>query len=95
MIAQHALDAADVEHGLAGDRVAPHVRQRRGHHRQVAAGHQDRALPEVDVERLLGLLVHQAEIEQQMRDRAVAVAGPTLRLEHRLVDRTVSGRRRR
>ncbi len=45
------------------------------------------ALSEVDVEGPFRLLVHQAEVEQQMCDGAVAVPGPPLRLEHRLVGR--------
>ena len=77
---------------IVRERMTAHVRQRRGHHRQVATGDENRALPEVHVERVLGLVVHEAEIEQQVRDGAIAVAGPALGLEHRLVDvQTTSG----
>ena len=65
------------------------------HHRQVAAGHQDRALPEIDVERRLGLVVDDAEVEQQVGDGAIAVAGPALRLVDRLVDRQLPAGDRR
>ena len=80
---------------LAGERVAAHVGQRRAHHGQIAGGDQNRALPEIDVERGLDLLVDDAEIEQQVRDGAVAVAGAPLRLVDGLVDRELAGRRSR
>jgi hypothetical protein len=42
---------------------------------------------EVDVEGPFRLLVHQAEVEQQVRDGTVAVTCPALRLEDGLVGR--------
>ena len=60
------------------------------HHREIARGHQDRALPEVDVERRFGLVVDDAEVEQQVRDGAVAMAGAPLRLVDVLVDRQLA-----
>jgi hypothetical protein len=59
--------------------MAAHVRKRRRHHRQVPARHEDRALLEIQVERGLDLLVHHTEIQQEVRDRPVAVAGGAFR----------------
>ena len=51
------------------------------------AGHQDRALAEVDVERRLDLFVDDAEVQEQVRDGAVAVAGAPLGVVDGLVHR--------
>ena len=67
--------------------ISPHVGEGCGHHGEVATRDQNRALLEVDVQRGFSLLVHDAEVQQEMRDRAVAVAGTTLGLVHVFVDR--------
>jgi hypothetical protein len=43
----------NLEHGLAGQRILAVVGQRRGHDRQIPAGDVDRALTEIDIERLV------------------------------------------
>ena len=62
------------------------------HRRQIAAGDEDRALLEVDVERGLGLVVDQIEVQQQVGDGAVAVAGAPLGLVDGLVHRQTAVR---
>ena len=71
----------------AGDRVDALVGEGRAHHRQVAAGDQDRALVEVEVEHGLGVVADHREVAQQVGDRAVAVAGVALGAVDVLVDR--------
>ena len=66
--------------------MTAHVRERGAHHRQVAARDQDRALLEVEVERRFRLLVDDAEVQEQVRDRPVAMAGPALGFVDRLID---------
>ena len=83
-------DGEHVLHGddrtrAAGERIASHVRQGRRHGREIAAGDENRALPEVDVERHFGLVVDHAEVQEQVRDRAVAVAGAAFGLVDGLV----------
>ena len=69
-----------------------HVGQRCGHHREIAAADQDRALLEVDVERRFGLLVHQAEVEQQVGDRPIPMTGAAFRVVDRAIDRELASR---
>ena len=71
--------------GLAAQRlgsakgVAALAGQGGGHHRQVAAGHLDRTLAEVEVEADLRVLLDHQAVAQQMADRPVAVAGVPFR----------------
>ena len=69
-----------------GERVQAVARERRADHREIAARDQDRALAEVEVDDLVGVAVEHAEAPHQPRERAVAIAGAALRLEHLLVD---------
>jgi hypothetical protein len=94
MIDSTSFHAGNGDAVFVGDGVAAHVRERRGHHRQIATGHQDRALLEVDVERRLGPLMDDAEVQEQIRDRAIAMTGAALRLVNGLVDRQRAPRNR-
>ena len=55
-------------------------------HGQVAASDQDRALLEIELERLGHPLAHHAEVEHQVRNGPVAVSGDPLGQENRIVD---------
>ena len=84
----HAEDVAhDVltHRSLAGDRIDAAVRERRGDHGEVAALDRDRALAEVQVERVVGPVDH-TEAAQHVGHAAVAVPGVALRAIHRVVD---------
>ena len=70
----------------AAHRVAPGVGQRRGHHRQVRRGDDQRALAEVGVQDVVDVAAQRPGAAHQVGDRAVAVAGPALGREDRLVD---------
>jgi hypothetical protein len=74
-------------HGaLAGDGVDAVVRERRRHDGQVAAGDQDGALAEVQVQARFDGVADDVEVAEQVRDRAVAMAGRALRFVDLLVD---------
>jgi hypothetical protein len=55
------------------DRVDTARRERGRHHAHVAAVHLDRALPEVQVERLVDVDAEDVEVAQHVRNRAIAV----------------------
>ncbi len=56
------------------------------HGREIHRCDEDRALAEVDVERRLRFVVDEAEVQQQVRDGAVAMAGAALGLVHLIID---------
>ncbi len=91
-------DAQDVTHGFlwkrefSRDRVTSTVGERRRHHREIPARHQDRALPEVHVEDLVDLLAEHSGGTHEVGDGPIPMAGGTFRLEDRLVDRERAAR---
>ena len=72
--------------GVAGDRVAAHVGQRGAHHCQVARGDLNGALSEIDVQRRFRLVVDDTEVEEEVGDRPIPMAGPALGLVDLFVD---------
>ena len=72
---QRPRDRVGRHHLFAGDGIDAAVGQRRGHHGDVARGHQDGALPEIDVEHRVDVLLDHGVGAQEIGDRAVAVAG--------------------
>lgn len=72
------------------DGIDPVVGHRRRHQAQVSAGHVDRALPEVEVYRLVGVARDDVERAQHVPDGAVPVARVRLGRVHRLVEGELS-----
>ena len=60
-------------------RIDAAIRERCADDREVAAVDSDRALPEVEFQRGLGVVVDDAEVAQHVADGAVAMAGRALR----------------
>jgi hypothetical protein len=73
-------------HRLSGQRVDAVIGERRGHDGEIAAGHLEGALAEIEVEHFVRIALDHAGVEHQIGDRAIAVTGGEFRLEHRLVD---------
>ena len=71
-------------------RIDAAIGERRRHDREVARGHQNGALAEIDVEHVVDVAVNDGIIAQQVGDRAVAVAGCALGGKHRLVDAEIA-----
>ena len=90
--AEHVFDVLPVDGPLFGDGIHAGVGERRAHHGQVVGVDQDRALLKIQLERIGDLLADHAEVEHQVRDRAVAVAGGPLGEEDRVVDVAPRGR---
>ena len=74
------------QHLHAGHRIDAAIGKRRRHHGEIARGDQDGALPEVDVEHRVDVVLHDQIVAQQPGDGPVAVAGRALGGMHRLVD---------
>jgi hypothetical protein len=90
----HAEDVAHdllADSSLAGQRVDAAVRERRGHHGEVAAVDGDGALAEVEIERGVGVVQH-AEAAEDVRHAAVAVPGLALGAVDGLVEREGAAR---
>ena len=83
---KRARDRVGRRHLHAGDRIGAAVGQRRRHDRDVARGHQDRALPEIDFEHRIDVAPDHAGVAQQIADGAIAVACRALGSIHRFVD---------
>ena len=75
---QRSRDRVGRHHLFAGDGIDAAVGQRRRHHRDVARVHQDRALPEVDLQHGSDIVRDDGVGAQQIADRPVAVAGQAL-----------------
>jgi len=85
--AEHALDIFPADGPPAGHRVGPGIGQRRGHDSEVMAINRDRALSEIQLEHRIGIVLENAEIAEQVADRAVAVPGHAFRAIYFLVHR--------
>ena len=84
---QRARDRIGRDDLLAGDRIDAAIGERRRHHGEIARGDQDRALPEIDIEHRIDVVLHDTVVAQQAGDGAVAVAGgASPRREHGVVD---------
>lgn len=84
--AEDLFDARGSQRALVGERIDTVVRHRRSHQTQVAAGHVDRALTEIQVDGLVGIAGDDVEGSQHVSDRAVAVTGARLGGVDRLVE---------
>ena len=84
--AQHPLDVLRRQRALARQRVHAAIGERCRHEGEIAAAHQDRALPKVVLQRGHGLIFDDAEVLQHPGDGAVAKAGVALGLVDRFVD---------
>src|SRR3954447_3979581 len=85
--AEYPLGERGMENPLTRDRLDATASQRRRHQTQVPAVDLDRALPEVDVEGELRILLENAEAAQHVADRSVAVSRAVLGGEHGIVQR--------
>src|SRR5262245_55649893 len=68
------------------DRIDAAARECGAHDGQIAAVNEYRALLEVEFERFFDLVADHAEVDHQMADGAIAMAGQALRHEDRVVD---------
>ena len=73
------------DRALARHRIDAAIGERRGHDGEIGRVHQQRALPEVEVEMRLDVALDHAGIELEEGDGAVAVAGQAFGAMHRLV----------
>jgi hypothetical protein len=85
--AQDALDELVSDGARTSDRIRAAVRERRRHDGQVAAVDEDRALLEVEVERVVGMLGQHVEVPKHVPDRAIAVSRLLFGAIDRVVDR--------
>ncbi len=83
---QRPRDRVGGHHLLAGDGILSAIGQRRGHHGDVARGHQDGALPEIHLQHFADVFLDNAVGAQEIADGAVAVAGRALGSKDRLID---------
>ena len=70
--ARHRIDAA--------------IGERRRHHRKIARGDQDGALPEIGVQHRIDVVLQHQVIPQQPCDRAIAVSSQRFGCVHGVVD---------
>ena len=70
----------------AGDGIEPLIGERRCQQGQIGAGHRDGALPEVGIHRRGRIIDEDVEVAEEVADGPIAVARPTLRFVHILVD---------
>ena len=84
--AEHVLHVLGPQRPLPGHRIHSLIGERGRHDREVAAVDEDRALPEVDVDRRARILGEHLVVSQQVTDGAIAMTGARLRLVHGRID---------
>ena len=83
---ERARDGVGRHDLFAGHRIDAAIGQRRGHDRDIARRHQDRALPEIDFQHRADVVLDDGGVAQEIADRAVAVAGRAFGGVDRFVD---------
>ena len=83
---QGVAHRAHVEYLVAGDGVLAEVREARPHACEVRGVHEDRTLPEVEIQRGLDRHAGGTGVEEEVADRAIAMPGLRFGSKHRIGD---------